>query len=143
MTTLDVAAPSPQKEARLSVYLIAGWIVLVIVGCVLAYAVHSLASFPGDLAVAQEIQEPRAAGLALAPLLRAASVPGNTPWVILLYVAAVAILAVRRLWSATILVALTATGDSMVGAVKLLVARARRGDSGRRRGHLCGLRCAR
>ena len=106
-------------------YLFAGWAGLVLVGCVLAYAVHSLAAFPGDLAVAKEIQEPRAAGVVISPLLRAASVPGNVPWVFIPFVAAVGFLAARRLWSAAILMALTPTGDAMGGAVKQLVARAR------------------
>ena len=91
----------------------------------LAALAHSATVLPETWTLARELQERRGADLVLDPLLRVASVPGNAPWDVLLYGAAVAVALLFRHWPATLLVALTATGDAMGGTVKLLVARAR------------------
>src|SRR4051794_4871197 len=125
MAASKLATTSDSAATRLPLLLLTGWLALVIAGCALAAVAHSTKVLPADLAVAQEIQERRPADIVLAPLLRVVSIPGYSPWDVMLYVAAVTVLLLLRRWAAAALVALTVTGDAMAYTVKLVVARPR------------------
>lgn len=106
-------------------WLWAAWLGVVLTGLLLGLAAHGAPLLPGDLTLAQELQEPRALGVLLRPVMVAASGPGFYPWAELLYGGAVGAFLLWRRWAAAALVASTVTGDLMAAAVKLLVARPR------------------
>ena len=56
MASPDLTRADQEAVPRTSVFLLMGWLALVIAGCVLAAVAHSTKVLPADLAVAREIQ---------------------------------------------------------------------------------------
>ena len=124
-TAPEVTPAQVAELPQLSLWLLAGWVALVVAGGLLGVAAHSTRLLPGDLYLAHAVQAHHAVDPVLAPLLTAASFPGNAPWDAVLYAVAVAVPVLLRRWAVALLLALTATGDALGGTVKLVVARAR------------------
>lgn len=115
----------PLKRPSATLFLLSSWVMLVVAGLVLAFAAHVARPFPGELVLTRELQEPRAVAVLLTPLMSAVSAFGYFPWAELVFVLVLGGLLVQRCWSASLLVALTTTGDLLAGGIKLLVARPR------------------
>lgn len=99
--------------------------VLLLAGAVLAAVVSMAGVLPTDVAIAQELQESRPIDVFLTPLMVLVSAPGYYPWTVILWVAAMVVLLLRRARVAAALVALSALAAALTEVVKLIIARPR------------------
>jgi membrane-associated phospholipid phosphatase len=113
----------PRRSGTL--VLLSIWALVVVAGILMAFAAHVGGPLPGDVFVTRELQEPSLLTMMLMPLMLVVSAFGYFPWAELTFAIVVGALLLRARWSASLLIALTTTGDALAAAVKLLVARPR------------------